>query len=104
METNAEGQVVTFDDLTALDDSALLDWRARARAELERLPPASTAHIALTALYDLSTLDVTDRARKAWSTQQPPTDPKLPSPTPQAPARHQLGEQVRLAQTPSSTR
>ena len=73
MDANAENQVVTPDDLTALDDSALLSWRARARAELEHLPPASTAPLALTALYDLSTLDVTDRARKAWSTSHPET-------------------------------
>ncbi len=28
-------------DFAELDDSALLTWRARARAELERLPPHS---------------------------------------------------------------
>lgn len=55
------------DDFTLLDDSALLTWRAETRAELERLPPASPGHAALAALYDRSTLEVDERARKAWS-------------------------------------
>jgi len=55
------------DDFTQLDDSALLSRRADMRAELERLPPASPGHAALRALYDKSTEEVTDRARKAWS-------------------------------------
>ena len=55
------------DDFALMDDSALLGWRADARAELERLPPASPGHAALTALYDQSTEEVTDRARRAWS-------------------------------------
>ncbi|MGH3281541.1 MAG: hypothetical protein ACRDNW_20720 [Trebonia sp.] len=50
-----------------LDDSALLSWRARARAELERLPPASPGYAALAAQYDRSTAEVNDRARRAWS-------------------------------------
>lgn len=37
------------------------------RAELERLPPASDGHAALAALYDLSTEEINDRAREAWS-------------------------------------
>jgi hypothetical protein len=53
-------------DLTQLDDTALLTWRAQARAELERLPPASPGYAALAALYDRSTSEVNDRARKAW--------------------------------------
>jgi hypothetical protein len=57
-------------DFTSLDDSALLTWRAQARAELERLPPATTRHAALTALYDRSTAEVNDRARAAWAKQQ----------------------------------
>ena len=59
------------DDFTRfirLDDSALLTWRAETRAELERLPPASPGRAALTALYDTSTQEVNNRARKAWST------------------------------------
>jgi hypothetical protein len=52
---------------TQLDDSALLSWRAQARAELERLPPASPGHAALAALYDQSTAEVNARARQAWS-------------------------------------
>jgi len=34
------------DDFTQLDDSALLSRRAEMRAELERLPPASSDHAA----------------------------------------------------------
>ena len=55
------------DDFTRLDDTALLSRRAEMRAELERLPPASPGHAALAALYDRSTAEVNDRARRAWS-------------------------------------
>ena len=55
------------DDFTRLDDSALLSRRAEMRAELERLPPASPDHVALAALYDQSTEEVNERARRAWS-------------------------------------
>lgn len=55
------------DGLAALDDSALLDKRAQMRAELERLPPDSSDYAALTALYDRSTEEVDDRARRAWA-------------------------------------
>jgi hypothetical protein len=55
------------DDFTRMDDSALLAMRAEMRAELERLPPASPAHAALTALYDKTTEEDDDRARKAWT-------------------------------------
>ena len=54
-------------DFAALDDSALLTWRAEARDELERLPPGSLDHAELAALYDMSTSEVTERARQAWS-------------------------------------
>jgi hypothetical protein len=54
-------------DFTQLDDSALLSRRAEMRAELERLPPASPDHAALTALYDRSTEEINERARQAWS-------------------------------------
>ena len=54
-------------DFRTLDDDALLSSRARMRAELERLPPESPVHTALTALYDQSTQEVDDRARRAWS-------------------------------------
>lgn len=54
-------------DFTRLDDSALLSLRAEMRAELERLPPASPGHAALTALYDETTGEVDDRARRAWT-------------------------------------
>jgi hypothetical protein len=56
------------EDFTLLDDSELLSRRAEMRAELERLPPASPGHAALSALYDESTEEVNERARKAWST------------------------------------
>lgn len=55
------------EDFTKLDDSALLSRRAEMRAELERLPPASPSHTALTALYDKSTDEIDARARRAWS-------------------------------------
>jgi len=55
------------EDFAELDDSALLSMRAEMRAELERLPPASPEHAALTALYDKTTEDVDDRARRAWA-------------------------------------
>jgi hypothetical protein len=35
---------------------------------LERLPPTSPDHVALAALYDQSTEEVNERARRAWST------------------------------------
>jgi hypothetical protein len=55
------------DDFALMDDSALLSRRAEMRAQLERLPSASPGHAALAALYDLSTEEINDRARKAWS-------------------------------------
>lgn len=56
------------DEFAVLDDSALLTWRARVRAELERLPPRSPGHAELAARYDRSTSEIDDRARRAWST------------------------------------
>src|ERR1700744_5888894 len=55
------------DEFTLLDDSALLSRRAEIRAELERLQPASPGYAVLTALYDKSTEEVNNRARKAWT-------------------------------------
>lgn len=55
------------DEFALLDDSALLSRRAEMRTELERLPPASPGHAALAELYDLSTLEINDRARRAWA-------------------------------------
>jgi hypothetical protein len=55
------------DDFAQLDDSALLTWRAEARAELERLPPRSDSREALSALYDASLDELVERARKAWA-------------------------------------
>ena len=55
------------DDFSQLDDSALLSRRARMRAELERQPPGSAGLAALSALYDQSTEEVNDRARRAWA-------------------------------------
>ena len=57
----------TSEDFTRLDDSALLSRRAEMRAELERLPPASSGHAALAALYDKTTEEVDHRARQAWT-------------------------------------
>ena len=55
------------EDLTRLDDSALLSMRAEMRDELERLPPGSSHHAALAAFYDKTTEEVDDRARRAWT-------------------------------------
>jgi hypothetical protein len=55
------------EDFARLDDSALLSRRAEMRAELERLPPASADHAALSAVYDRSTAEINERARAAWS-------------------------------------
>lgn len=59
--------LVNNDGFAALDDSALLAWRAKARGELERLPPHSPGYAELTERYDLSTREVEDRARLAWA-------------------------------------
>jgi hypothetical protein len=55
------------DEFSRMDDTSLLARRAEMRAELERLPPASPSRAALMALYDISTEEVNDRARTAWS-------------------------------------
>ena len=65
---NESDDLSNLDEFALLDDSALLSRRAEMRAELERLPPASPGHAALSALYDKSTEEIDDRARKAWST------------------------------------
>jgi hypothetical protein len=54
-------------DFTPLDDSALLLARSEMRAELERLPPRSARHAALMRVYDLSTTEIDERARRAWT-------------------------------------
>ncbi len=61
---------VQLPDFTRLDDSALLSMRARMRAELERMPENSPARAALIRVYDASTEEVNERARKAWSRDQ----------------------------------
>jgi hypothetical protein len=54
-------------DFTQLDDTALLRAREHMRAELQRLPPHSPGHAALTARYDASLDELVDRAREAWT-------------------------------------
>lgn len=54
-------------DFTRLDDSALISRRSAMRAALGRLPPHSLSYRRLSAWYDLSTLEIDDRARKAWA-------------------------------------
>ena len=54
-------------DFTQLDDTALLLKREQMRAELQRLPPHSPGHAALTARYDASLDELVERARKAWT-------------------------------------
>lgn len=63
METN-EGSTTDF---TAMDDTALLEERARMRERLAELPPDSPEHVTLSFVYDISTAEVTERARVAWS-------------------------------------
>ena len=55
------------EDFARLDDSALLSMRADMRAELERLSPGSLDHAKLAVLYDRTTEEVDDRARRAWA-------------------------------------
>jgi hypothetical protein len=54
-------------DFTSLDDNALFSTREQVRAELERLPPHSAAHAALSARYDASLDELVERARRAWT-------------------------------------
>jgi hypothetical protein len=54
-------------DFTQLDDSTLISMRAQMRSELERLAPNSPSHAELSARYDLSTAEIDERARQAWS-------------------------------------
>jgi hypothetical protein len=67
--TNDEPADFTYflTDFTKLDDSALLTRRAEMRAELERLPPLSADHAALTRVYAATTAEITGRARRAWT-------------------------------------
>ena len=53
-------------DFTQLDDSALISRRRAMRTALERLPPFSDAYRRLTAWYDISTVEIDQRARQAW--------------------------------------
>jgi hypothetical protein len=54
-------------DFSQIDDSALISLRKQMRGELERLPPHSPYLAELTARYDLTTLEIDERARTAWS-------------------------------------
>jgi hypothetical protein len=54
-------------DLSQLDDSALISLREEMRDELERLPARSVARAELAARYDLTTAELNERARAAWS-------------------------------------
>ena len=54
-------------DFSQLDDSALISMREEMRGELERLPPGSRGHAELAARYDLTTIEINERARAAWS-------------------------------------
>jgi hypothetical protein len=54
-------------DFSQLDDSALISMREEMRGELERLPPGSRDHAELVARYDLTTMELNERARAAWS-------------------------------------
>ena len=54
-------------DFGQLDDPALISMREEMRGELERLPPGSRDHAELAARYDLTTTELNERARAAWS-------------------------------------
>jgi hypothetical protein len=54
-------------DFELLEDSALISLRERMRTELELLPPCSVDYEELAARYDLTTLEINDRARATWS-------------------------------------
>jgi hypothetical protein len=54
-------------ETSKLDDSALISLREQMRGELERLPPHSVGHAELAARYDLTTAEINERARVAWS-------------------------------------
>ena len=54
-------------DFSQLDDPALISMREEMRGELERLPPGSPSHAELAAQYDLTTTEIDERARAAWS-------------------------------------
>ena len=54
-------------DFSRLDDPALISMREEMRGELERLPPGSRGHAELAARYDLTTIEINERARAAWS-------------------------------------
>jgi hypothetical protein len=54
-------------DFSQLNDSALISMREKMRGELERLPPHSPGHAELAARYDLTTAEINDGARAAWS-------------------------------------
>ena len=54
-------------DFSRLDDSALISMRERMRGELERIPPHSPGHAELAARYELTTAEMNQRARAAWS-------------------------------------
>ena len=54
-------------DFGQLDDSSLISLREQMRGELDRLPPRSPGHSELAARYDLTTLEINERARAAWS-------------------------------------
>ena len=63
------GQAMTENtpDFAELDDSALISRRAQMRAELERLPPHFPGRDVLSRVYQASTEEIDDRARKAWT-------------------------------------
>jgi hypothetical protein len=65
--TEATMSISEESDFSQLDDSALISMREQMRGELERLPPRSHDHAELAARYDLTTAEINERARAAWS-------------------------------------
>jgi hypothetical protein len=54
-------------NFSQFDDSALISLRQEMRSELERLPSHSVDRAELAARYDLTTMEIDERARVAWS-------------------------------------
>ena len=54
-------------DFSLVDHSALISMREQMRGELERIPPHSPGHAELAARYELTTAEMNQRARAAWS-------------------------------------
>jgi hypothetical protein len=55
-------RIPTYADIVRWDDTALINWRRQAKAELDRNPRDD----ALQRCYDASTVEVANRTRANW--------------------------------------